>query len=235
MFRPLWPPAQALGGQGSGDEHRRSCLMPGACYFQSSGRHTVVLLPSFQNGDGPPLRSKILAGSALHVLRRDLLQGRVEAIHRVDRAGRRDERHHRLGRVPANHCIRKPYFSCRFTRPASPHRPVRLEPPDRRFHTFCTVARSSGCLTTAVISKQRRVAAHRHAGGNRLGLLLVEDELLVGIAGGAERQLGQELGGHVVAIVGVEAVAAIGQVEDRQRLAGVGDLGLALRDGGGSA
>ena len=54
---------------------------------------------SFQNDDGPSLRRKILAGRALDVLRRHLLRRLVQTIDRIERAGRRNERHHRLGRV----------------------------------------------------------------------------------------------------------------------------------------
>ena len=76
--------------------------------------------------------------------------------------------------------------------------------------------------------EQAGIAVVRRARVEVLDDLLVEHEPPIRLAGLAEREVGEEIGGDARAVGGVEDRQLVGQLQERQRLAVVGDVDAAL-------
>ena len=157
---------------------------PAASVAGRTARGACLLL-SFQNNHRSALRNKILAGRTLNVLRRYLLRRLVQAIDRVQRTGRRDERYHRLGRVRGRIELHQeavllvPLHLGKLLGIDG----FRLEPLNGAFQRLLHRRQVFSPLDDGCELEERRIAVHRHAGEDRLGLLLVQDELLIDVAG----------------------------------------------------
>jgi hypothetical protein len=170
------------------------------------------------------------AGGFPHVLRGDPLVGVVEDVDRLDAAGDGDRPHQAPGDLVRGVEVHQELVSQAGFQSRQPAGIRELGPEagdglvDRRDDPVDLLR----VLDPREDAQQARVAAQRRLGADELHQLLVEDQLLVDVAGLAESQLGEQHRRRQTHVGGIESRGLVADPHQRQGAAFVGDLEASL-------